>query len=78
MKNNKNRLFITTLKCLYICCKAAINYGSSSIGLDRQSKLARRAKSFADMFEKHPEWLFTTTQQRFDLMYTGRVAFSLV
>ena len=38
---------------------------------DSNSRIVRRAKIFADMYRKHPEWLFTTFQQRFDLLYTG-------
>jgi len=30
------------------------------------------------MYRKHPEWLFTTPQQRFDLLYTGHFAHGFV
>jgi len=50
----------------------------TSNGTDSKSKIFRRAKIFAQWYRSHPETLFTTYQQKFDLMYTGRYSYASV
>ena len=42
------------------------------------NKWQKRGLVFAKFYKEHPENLFTTPQQRFDLMWTGRYALSTV
>jgi len=50
----------------------------TSNGMDSKSKIFRRAKIFGEWYRRHPETIFSTNQQKFDLMYTGRYAFGSV
>ncbi len=50
----------------------------TSNGTDSKSKFFRRSKIFAQWYRNHPETLFTTYQQKFDLMYTGRYSYASV
>ena len=63
---------------IYRCNLKAAGLTPNSNRLNSSSTIVRRAKVFADQFRKHPDWLFTTPQQRFDFLYTGRFAYGSV
>ena len=63
---------------IYRCNLKAAGLNPNSNRLNSSSTIVRRAKVFADQFRKNPDWLFTTPQQKFDFLYTGRFAYGSV